>query len=346
MGRCHETNSGVRMIKIADDIYILEVPTRFGLKMNVSIFITEAGIDTIDIGPNDNAALDEIKRGFQSINLNVKDIKNIYLTHAHEDHSGLSEYFHNNYGTHVHIHESDKIFYDFNRDSMRKLLINVADNLIKFGVQGQSINDIISYVSDDFPVHQNKFNVFSSLNNIDVTTIGNYIAQVVHTPGHTPGSTCFYLKKDKLLFSGDMVLPRITPNPGTIVLMEMMSKNMKCEQNPLKDFINSLQIIRNISVDTLIPGHGYTISMTDKLVDRYIRHHERTLNNIVDILGSNSLTCFELSKFIYRKIGNYDLLLQILEVEAHLRYLISLGKIQKIENGKDPFLYRVQNVSS
>jgi len=334
------------MIKIADDIYILEVPTRFGIKINVSIFITEDGIDTIDIGPNDNAALDELQKGFQTINLNVKDIKNIYLTHAHEDHSGLSEYFHNNYGTHVHIHESDKIFYDFNRENICKLLINVADNLIKFGVPDQSRNDIITYVSDDFPIHQKKIKELSSLNDIKVTTIGNYIAQVIHAPGHTPGSTCFYLKKDKLLFSGDTILPRITPNPGTIVLMEMMSKNMKCEQNPLKDFINSLQIIRNISADTLIPGHGYIISMTDKLVDRYIRHHERTLNNIVDILGSNSLTCFELSKFIYRKIGNYDLLLQILEVEAHLRYLISLGKIQKIENGEDPFLYRVRNVSS
>ncbi len=332
--------------KIADDIYILEVPTRFGMKINVSIFITEDGIDTIDIGPNDKAALDEIQIEFQTLNLNVKDIRNIYLTHAHEDHSGLSEYFHDNYGTHVHIHESDKIFYDFNRDDIRELLINVANNLIKFGVPSQSRNDIISYILDDFPIHQKKIKEFYRLNDIKVTTIGNYIAQVICVPGHTPGSTCFYFKKDKLLFSGDTVLPRITPNPGTIVLMEMMLNNMKCEQNPLRDFINSLQIIRNIGADTLIPGHGDIISMTDKLVDIYIRHHERTLNNIVDILGSNSLTCFELSKFIYRKIGNYHLLLQILEVEAHLRYLISLGKIQKIENGKDPFLYRVQNVSS
>lgn len=331
--------------KIADGIYSLVIPTRFGVKINVSIFISEYGIDTIDIGPNDNVAFDELQKDFKALHLNIKNVKNIYITHAHEDHSGMSEFFYDNFGTSVHMNEDDRVFYNWNKIDMCNLLINVVDNLTKFGVPDRSRDDIISYISNDFPIHQKIFKAFTSLNNIKVARIGNHVAKVIYAPGHTPGSTCYYFKKDKLLFSGDTILPRITPNPGTIVLMEMISKNITLEKNPLRDFINSLYMIKSVGADTLIPGHGDVISMTDRLIDRYILHHERILNNIIKALGSNSATCFELSKFIYSKIGDHDLLLQILEMEAHLRYLISFGKIQKIENGKDPFLYRVQNAS-
>lgn len=34
-------------------------------------------------------------------------------------------------------------------------------------------------------------------------TIGPFSARVLHTPGHSPGSVCFYFEKDHILISGD-----------------------------------------------------------------------------------------------------------------------------------------------
>ena len=36
--------------------------------------------------------------------------------------------------------------------------------------------------------------------------------RAVHTPGHTPGHLCFAEERTGLFFSGDHVLPRISPN--------------------------------------------------------------------------------------------------------------------------------------
>ena len=47
----------------------------------------------------------------------------------------------------------------------------------------------------------------SKLNDGSSTTAGGRALQVIHTPGHTPGSICLYDPKDKILFSGDTVFP-------------------------------------------------------------------------------------------------------------------------------------------
>lgn len=37
----------------------------------------------------------------------------------------------------------------------------------------------------------------------DEIELAGFHFQILHTPGHTPGGVCYYLKKEKLLFSGD-----------------------------------------------------------------------------------------------------------------------------------------------
>jgi glyoxylase-like metal-dependent hydrolase (beta-lactamase superfamily II) len=41
----------------------------------------------------------------------------------------------------------------------------------------------------------------------EVITVGDLRLRTIHTPGHTPGSTCFLLEGKPLLFSGDTLFP-------------------------------------------------------------------------------------------------------------------------------------------
>ncbi len=41
----------------------------------------------------------------------------------------------------------------------------------------------------------------------DVVTVGKLRLRTIHTPGHTPGSTCFLLEGKPVLFSGDTLFP-------------------------------------------------------------------------------------------------------------------------------------------
>ncbi len=79
-----------------------------------------------------------------------------------------------------------------------------------------------------------------------VRRVGDLRVRVVHTPGHTPGSTSFYVEGTPLLFSGDTLFPG---GPG----------NTTFEGGDFATIIRSLEerIFRAFGDETIIwPGHG------------------------------------------------------------------------------------------
>ncbi len=74
--------------------------------------------------------------------------------------------------------------------------------------------------------------------------IGNLHIEVIHTPGHSPGSVCFYLKTQKVLFSGDTLFR------GTIGSLSLPTArpSLMC---------TSLRRLAELPQDTKVyPGHG------------------------------------------------------------------------------------------
>ncbi|MEM1524952.1 MAG: MBL fold metallo-hydrolase [Nitrososphaerales archaeon] len=82
----------------------------------------------------------------------------------------------------------------------------------------------------------------------DKINIGKYDIQVIHTPGHTNDSICLLMEYNgrKILFSGDTIL--------AWGLLGMT--NFKTDFKIYKD---SLERIKNLKIDVLLPGHGIFI---------------------------------------------------------------------------------------
>jgi glyoxylase-like metal-dependent hydrolase (beta-lactamase superfamily II) len=79
----------------------------------------------------------------------------------------------------------------------------------------------------------------------DVIEVGDLRLHTIHTPGHTPGSTCFLLEGKPLLFSGDTLFPG---GPG----------NTKFENASFDQIIRSIdRRLFTLPGDLLVlPGHG------------------------------------------------------------------------------------------
>ena len=79
----------------------------------------------------------------------------------------------------------------------------------------------------------------------DVLSVGRLRLHSIHTPGHTPGSTCFLLEGHPVLFSGDTLFPG---GPG----------NTKFENASFDTIIASIdRRLFTLDPDTLVfPGHG------------------------------------------------------------------------------------------
>lgn len=97
----------------------------------------------------------------------------IINTHGHLDHIAGNRYFIKKTGAKLFIHEAD--YY---------LLNKKVNRFIEFIKGGRSIEYEVGFLHDG-----------------DIITIGDSSLQVIHTPGHSPGSICLYFKGN--LFTGD-----------------------------------------------------------------------------------------------------------------------------------------------
>lgn len=77
-----------------------------------------------------------------------------------------------------------------------------------------------------------------------VVEVGNLELRVLHTPGHSPGSVCFYLHKEKTLISGDTLFCGCY---GNVQLPTANPESMW----------QSLKKLAALPPDTrVVPGHG------------------------------------------------------------------------------------------
>lgn len=142
----------------------------------------------------------------------------ILLTHGHFDHIwGVEKVCSLFPGTSVYENKADK---------------NIMERMVSGRFQ-----DGFNFMKHDFPT--------IDVNDGDVLEIAGITIQVIHTPGHSPGSVCYYVKEHSLLLSGDTLFA------GSIGRTDLAGGDYE----QLMDSILHKIIVLPGDTD-VIPGHG------------------------------------------------------------------------------------------
>ena len=239
------------------------------------------------LGENSDAVLiDAICHGGNEVNSclrdnNIRSIKYSAITHPHPDHySGL-----------------DRI-------------------LSGFGGKVLCHPDTASYLTPQIISPENTA-VFSGEETLHIA--GNTI-QVLHTPGHFTGHLCFYLKEQKILFSGDTILGR-----GTTIISP--------PEGDMIDYLNTLNMLAALDIDIICPGHGPIIrGYAREVIQWYIEHRMMREQRIIKALTSGLSTIPKIAEKIYTEedflMHGYDLIPRAERVVlAHLLKLEKEGTV-------------------
>ncbi|MBR9981372.1 MAG: MBL fold metallo-hydrolase [Desulfatitalea sp.] len=159
---------------------------------------------------------------------------------------------------------------------------------------------------------------------------GNFTLEVIWTPGHSPGHICLYEPTHKLFFSGDHVLPGITPNIGLYP---------QSGSNPLGDYIASLKQVRDLDVQLMLPAHGPLVTGYRRRVNQILVHHERRTGEMLRLLVAQPapVTAYDLAQILpwsakrrpiaFQALRGFDQRLAVSEVSAHLVALAHEGRV-------------------
>ena len=80
--------------------------------------------------------------------------------------------------------------------------------------------------------------------------LGTFPAEIIHTPGHTPGSIC--IKVEESLFCGDLFRGK-SRKPGKPAL------SPKAFCSDYSAYLDSIRLVSNLDFSYALPGHGETI---------------------------------------------------------------------------------------
>ncbi len=249
------------------------------------------------------------------IDLSVTDL---FITHFHADHSGLISHL--------------------ATDSTRVFCSAIDAHRINHGNNWYGM--LVCACRNGFPpiyeaVTQHPFFKWCAHNWVNFTYVsegdkiiaGDYEFKCIAAPGHTPGLLALYEAKRKMLIGGDHLLAKITPNISTL----------EDNDNPLKDYLNSLDKVYKMDIELVLPAHRAAITDHRERIAQLKEHHQDRAQAIMDILQQGSQNAFEVASQMKwdMSIGWDQFPVQQKwfahgEVMAHLRYLEEEGRVKSL----------------
>ena len=115
-----------------------------------------------------------------------------------------------------------------------------------------------------------------------VRTGGGVGLRALFTPGHEVDHVCYYLARDRVLFTGDLVLGGSTTSV-----------------QDLGAYMNSLNILSGFSPKMVCPAHGPLVPNGPERIQMYIRHRNRREEQIMAALEGGITGVDDIVRAIY-----------------------------------------------
>jgi glyoxylase-like metal-dependent hydrolase (beta-lactamase superfamily II) len=314
--------------RVRPGLWSIPVPLPNNPLRYVLVYLLEldTGVAVIDTGWSTEEAWMALVAGMGVAGYTVSDVQAILITHIHPDHYGLAGRLREASGAWVALHPADAALIPARYGRGLETLIESMDALlVDAGVPDEmrgeltgasmGIREFVAVAEPDVLL-ADKATV--PLRGWDLVTL--------HTPGHSPGHVCFHDRGSRLLFSGDHVLPRISPSVAVHVQQPI---------NPLADFLGALHAVRDLDVDEVLPAHEWRFRGLDARVDQLLDHHRRRLDETyAAVSGTPGLTCWEVTLRLrwsrdWSQIVGFMRRAAIGETLAHLVLLESSGRVRR-----------------
>lgn len=291
------------------NVHRLAIPNPFFEGRN-SVYVIEAeALTLIDTGVATTKAFDHLVQGLKQLGFAPQDVAQVVLTHKHIDHIGNAWRFQQLAGSMIWIHESEvRSVRDVDPAGgrFRELMF---DRMREWQVPEGHLPDA---ESDSMPRWELEPAQAVAIQDGDAIDLGQgHTLEVIHTPGHSMGSVC--LRVGESLFTGDHVLPTISPNVGAGDLRQ---------RGMLGNFLQSLERVSKYDGLESFPGHGLPFNGLAERCDELRRHHLERLERVRTILASRPKTVYEVALELFGALEGVHVLLGCAEANAHLEWLV------------------------
>ncbi|MET7456310.1 MBL fold metallo-hydrolase [Streptomyces sp. NPDC005574] len=330
MTQVHDHGGGVRSIEVP----IPDNPLGHTL---VYVVDTDRGPVLVDTGWDDPASWDTLAEGLTACGTAPGEIHGVVITHHHPDHHGLSGRVREASGAWIAMHAADAALVRRARSTgPGRWFAYMTAKLTAAGAPESHVAPLRAARPSTLP------GLSPALPDREIVPgelldLPGRRLRAIWTPGHTPGHVCLHLEEQHparlpghgRLFSGDHLLPGITPHIG---LYE--DPDDATVTDPLGDYLDSLERVGRLAPAEVLPAHQHVFTDVASRVGELLIHHEDRLTGLLSLLAE-PLTPWQLAERMewnrpWEQIPYGSRTIAVSEAEAHLRRLVKLGRAEAV----------------
>ena len=304
---------------VAEGVWQLKLPLPFPLRF-VSVYLVESddGWSLIDAGYDYPPARAAWESGAAAAGCDLgRDVVRVVVTHFHPDHVGAARWLRERTGAPVCMTEREIPF-------ARKLWGSSETGpfvayLARHGMPHETAGSAAAVMRYALPLPEE----LMPLHPGEKLPLGENAARIVHVPGHADNQIVLHDEARGILFAADHVLLGITPNIGLWP---------ESETRPLARYLESLESMRGLGADLVLPGHGPVFHDLDGRIGELVSHHEERLGIMRHAISGRPRTPYEVSRIVFRgALTLHQRCFALAETLAHLDHLAFKGRAARVE---------------
>lgn len=323
---------GDRIDQFSSQVWCIELPLPTPDLPSVNAYVIAAGDGVTIIDPGFSTAESEriLVDSLSELAIAVSDVAQILVTHLHWDHYSQALKWQRKHGIQVGLGRGE-----------RQAILRASEQEEMYGDQAvllqQAGADALAERVRRLQPEPFERDVVTAppdrwLDSGMRIECGATHLVALATPGHTRGHMVFEKPDENLIFTGDHVLPRITPSIGF---------EPRPDPRALHKYLDSLRILLHRAPTTMLPAHGKLGGDVGARAEELLAHHDQRLDEICALVTPQSCTAYDIARRMrftrkLRSVEDLDVvhaMSAVLEVESHLRVLEARRRVTADRSG-------------
>ncbi|GAA4511985.1 MBL fold metallo-hydrolase [Brevibacterium yomogidense] len=291
------------------------------------LLAADDGVAVVDPGWDGAPRLDALLEGLRGAGYSPADIVGIVVTHYHRDHLGLVPALLSLQpdawlSLHPHDIASVEAFRTRASHSTQGSLLALSENL---GVPEERVRELASVFAGTAESASRTVFAFDwpdALLEVDdgmLLPVEGRTVRVLWTPGHTFGHIALHDEETHTFFSGDHVLPGISPNIGL---------DITSISHSLGDYLGSLDRMRGLPEEVAVaPAHGFRFSGLQVRAEQLSAHHDQRLEELrTRAAETDDQSVYSMCRGMqwargFEGLSGFQLYAALMETAAHMHHL-------------------------
>jgi glyoxylase-like metal-dependent hydrolase (beta-lactamase superfamily II) len=261
----------------------LPLPWAKPAHVTVYVFETADGPYLIDAGWDSDDAFAALTAGLDTVGTSVAEVQGVVVTHAHLDHFGMAGRIRAASGAWVSLHPLDNaILSQFENGFATR----IPGLMARAGAPAEMTEHLVKGTQAAVRRIPRPDVLIEDGGRPDIP---GWELRALWTPGHSPGHLCFWEPANRLLLSGDHVLPSTvvgTPEPD------------ESHPDPLGDHLRALARLRGLDAAEVLPAHEHRFTGLEHRLAEIDAVHQGRIAEVLAGLRAGASTVWELADHV------------------------------------------------